>query len=73
MTAVALYSLLVARESLGDDPDYSQKLDPNGPELKPALRWTVDSPTDATYAVGYKSAALSLALQMAENKEKEPI
>src|SRR5262245_55498877 len=67
-TAMALYALLHAGESLQDHPDYRAKLNWRSPEMQPAIKWLCKNPTQDTYVVGLESSALTLLPKIPDEK-----
>jgi len=59
-TALALYALLHAGESLLDDEQYAAKLHWRSNEMKPSVEWLSKVEPEATYSASLMAAALSL-------------
>ena len=55
-TALVLYALLHAGQSLKDDPEFGPKLDYRGKELAPAVDWLTSLTPQETYTAPCGSA-----------------
>jgi hypothetical protein len=73
VTAIALYSLLHAGESLQDVPEYHSKLHYRGEALAPAVKWLSRNKPDATYAAGLEASALTLVPRRPDDKPGEGV
>ena len=69
-TALVLYSLLQAGQSLHDDPEYSAKLSYRGKDLGRAVQWLCRVDPQETYVAALQACAL--ALVPADPEDKTP-
>jgi hypothetical protein len=67
-TALVLYALLHAGQSLKDQPEYGEKLHFRSPQLAPAVQWLANLKAQETYVASLQACALSLIPQSAEEK-----
>jgi hypothetical protein len=70
-TALVLYALLHAGESLQDDPELGPTLKWNSKELAPAVAWLSRNEPDGTYAAGLQACALALTRKKKDEKLTE--
>jgi hypothetical protein len=59
-TALVLYALLHAGESLQDNPEYRAKLNWRSKDLSPVVEWLSKNMPEATYAAGLEASALTM-------------
>jgi len=67
-TALVLYALLHAGQSLNDDPQYSASLSYRGKTLGPAVRWLCRLDPQETYVAALQACALALVPADPEDK-----
>jgi hypothetical protein len=67
-TAIVLYALLNAGASLGDDKVYSEKLDVEGKEIAPIIKWLSQVDPQETYTAGLMASALVLVPKKPDEK-----
>jgi len=72
-TALALYALLHAGESLQDNPEYHSKLNWRGPALKAAIEYLEKLEPADTYVAGLQASALSLLPKLPDEKFNQGI
>ncbi|MCL2649303.1 MAG: DUF4159 domain-containing protein [Phycisphaerales bacterium] len=70
-TAIVLYTLLHAGESLQDDPDYRAKLHWRSKELNPVVQWLCKLTPEETYVASLQSCALALVPRKPDDKPGE--
>jgi hypothetical protein len=73
VTALALYALLHAGESLQDDPEYHAKLSWRGPELAPVVQYVNKMRTPSTYPSSLQALALTLVPKKPDEKWGEGV
>ena len=72
-TAMVLYALLHAGESLQDEAEYHAKLNWRSKEIAPAIKWISKIPVRDTYVVGLEASALTLLPKMPDEKPGEGV
>ncbi len=70
-TALVLYALLHAGQSLKDDAEFGPKLSYRGKELGPAVDWLVKLSPQETYTAALQASALALLPQRPDEKPGE--
>src|ERR1035437_6297328 len=70
-SALILYALLHAGDSLQDNPEYHSKLNWRGKELGPAVEWLCKNMPESTYATGLEASALALLPKRTDEKPGE--
>ena len=72
-TALVLYALLHAGQSLQDDPDYGPRLNPHGKELAPVIDALCKLDPDQTYSAALMANALGMLPTKPGEKEGKPL
>jgi len=72
-TAIAVYALLHAGDSLQDVPEYRAKLNWRGGEVGPAVKWLSKFESDSTYVAGLQASALALCPKLPDEKLSEGV
>ena len=70
-TAIVLYALLHAGDSLQDNPEYHSKLHWRSKELSPVIAWLERVKPGSTYAAGLEASALTLIPRLPGQKPWE--
>jgi hypothetical protein len=73
VTAIALYALLHAGESLQDVPEYHAKLHYRSAEMQPMIAWLKKNKPEATYTCGLEASALTMIPQRKDEKREEGV
>ncbi|MCL2645943.1 MAG: DUF4159 domain-containing protein [Phycisphaerales bacterium] len=70
-TALVVYALLHAGDSLQDDPVYNSKLLWRSKEMQPSVEWLQKNMVGATYVAGLEASALTLLPNIKGQKPEE--